>query len=220
MMLERIKRNYLLDLAVVVLLMGMMASIYIATGYAIGDILTLQARSQINAWQRQTASFPRVGEIGKALNSLNSGARWLPGDPVLIEGIGYLYGLRANIARNLPELEHAMLDEVLVAYRSAVARRPMSAYAWANIALVLHRKNADLPEIWIAVDRALLYGQREAGVQIRLAEVVFRRWEEAGDSRRAAFREILSTSRGRVAGDLRKIVEVAGQPEELAYLPG
>lgn len=220
MMLERIKRNYLLDLAVVALLMGMLASAYIATGYAIGDILTLQARSQINAWQRQTASFPRVGEIGKALNSLNSGARWLPGDPVLMEGIGYLYGLRANMARNLPELEHAMLDEVLFAYRNAVARRPMSAYAWANIALVLHRKNADLPEIWIAVDRALLYGQREAGVQIRLAEVVFRRWEEAGDYRRAAFREILSTSRGRVAGDLRKIIEAAGQPEELAYLPG
>lgn len=220
MMLERIKRKYLFALAVIVLFPGMLASAYIAMEYALGDVLTLQGRSQITVWQRDTARQPGIAEIGKALNSLNSGARWLPGDPAVLEGTGYLYGLRANMARSLPELEHAMLDEVLVAYRAAVVRRPMSAYAWANIALVLHRKNADLPEIWMAVDRALLYGQREAGVQIRLAEVVFRRWEEAGDSRRASFREILSTSRGRVATNLRKIIEAAGHSEELIYLPG
>ncbi|WP_298393404.1 hypothetical protein [uncultured Azonexus sp.] len=191
-------------------------SAYTALRHASGDLASLKARSQIERWQRDARRQPQIREIGQARNALVKAIERTPGDPGLHENLAYLYGLRASMASRLPELERAMLDEVLAHYRLASVRRPMAPYAWANIALVLHKKGEDPAAMWGALDRALVYGRREGGVQIRIAGIILARWNEAGIERQAELRNMLLNSRGRAAKELRQLLDSAGRQDLLA----
>lgn len=206
--------SFFLVLLVLLVLCGSISS-YIALKHAFGDLVSLKARSQIERWQRDTRRPPQIREIGQARNALVKAIERVPGDPGLHENLAYLYGLRAAMASRLPELEHAMLDEVLAYYRQANTRRPMAPYAWANIALALHKKDEDPAAMWGALDRALIYGRREGGVQIRVASIVLARWDEAGVERQTDLRNILLNSRGRAAKQLRQMLDSAGRRELL-----
>lgn len=207
--------RFFMVLLVLLVVCGSISS-YVALKHAFGDLISLKARSQIERWQRDARRPPQIGEIGQARNALVRAVERVPGDPGLHENLAYLYGLRAAMASRLPELEHAMLDEVLVHYRQANVRRPMAPYAWANIALALHKKDEDPAAMWAALDRALTYGRREGGVQIRVASIVLARWDEAGSERQTALRDILLNSRGLAARQLRQMIEAAGRQELLA----
>jgi len=190
-------------------------SAYTALKHASGDLASLKARSQIERWQRDARRQPQIREIGQARNALVKAIERTPGDPGLHENLAYLYGLRALMASRLPELEQAMLDEVLAHYRLASVRRPMAQYAWANIALALHRKDEDPAAMWAALDRALAYGRREGGVQIRIAGIILARWDVAGFERQAELRNILLNSRGQAARQLRQMINEAGRQDLL-----
>jgi hypothetical protein len=69
--------------------------------------------------------------------------------------------------------------------------------------------------MWAALDRALAYGRREGGVQIRLAGILLARWDEAGVERQTELRNILLNSRGRAARQLRQMVVAAGRQDLL-----
>lgn len=206
--------SFFLVLLVLLVLCGSISS-YTALKHAFGDLISLKARSQIERWQRDTRRPPQIREIGQARNALVKAIERVPGDPGLYENLAYLYGLRAAMAIRLPELEHAMLDEVLAYYRQANIRRPMAPYAWANIALALHKKDEDPVAMWGALDRALTYGRREGGVQIRVASIVLARWDEAGVERQTDLRNILLNSRGHAAKQLRQMLDSAGRRELL-----
>jgi len=207
-------RTLFLSLVAVLLVFGSISA-YNAIRYAAGDVTAFKARTQIDRWQRDARQKPQIGDIGQARNALVKAIKLTPGDPALYENLAYLYGLRAVMAARLPELEHAMLDEVLTHYRLATARRPMAPYAWVNTAQALHRKNEDSPAMWAAVDRALLYGRREGGVQIRLAGILLARWDDAGVERQEELRNILLSSRGRAARQLRQMAVAAGREDLL-----
>ena len=206
--------SFFLVLLVLLVLCGSISS-YTALKHAFGDLISLKVRSQIERWQRDTRRPPQIREIGQARNALVKAIERVPGDPGLHENLAYLYGLRAAMASRLPELEHAMLDEVLAYYRQANTRRPMAPYAWANIALALHKKDENPAAMWGALDRALIYGRREGGVQIRVASIVLARWDEAGVERQTDLRNILLNSRGRAAKQLRQMLDSAGRRELL-----
>jgi tetratricopeptide (TPR) repeat protein len=208
------RRTIFLSLVAVLLVLGSISA-YTAVRYAAGDMAALKVRTQIDRWQRDVRQKPQIGEIGQARNALIKAVERTPDDPALHESLAYLYGLRAAMAASLPALEHAMLDEVLTHYRSATTRRPMAPYAWVNIAQALHRKNEDPAAMWAALDRALAYGRREGGVQIRLAGILLARWDEAGVERQTELRNILLNSRGRAARQLRQMVVAAGRQDLL-----
>lgn len=207
-------RTLLLSLVAVLLVFGSISA-YKAVRYVAGDMVALKARTQIERWQRDSRQKPQIGDIGQARNTLIKAVERTPNDPALHESLAYLYGLRAAMAANLPELEDAMLDEVLTHYRLATVRRPMAPYAWVNIAQALHRKNEDPVAMWAALDRALAYGRREGGVQIRLAGILLARWDEAGAERQTELRNILLNSRGRGAKLLHQMVIAAGRQDLL-----
>lgn len=203
-------------LLLVAILCGMAASLYVAALAGLSDVKGMRARWQIGQWQVNDRLKPKAAEIGRARNELLAALEWQPGDPQMLEHLGYLYGIRANFARNLPELEGPMLEEAVAYYRAASVLRPMSPYPWANIAYGLHRLNVEPQAMWQAFDRAIRYGQREGNVQIRLVQIGLARWDEAGEARRTRLQEIINDARGRARKDILRQLEAEGRSELLA----
>ena len=167
------------------LLAGSAGALYFATTAALADVTLLQARWQITQWQKTPQLGPTAIEWGQARNALVAAQRWTPGEGQIYENLGYLYALRAISSRGIPELEQAMLAETIGNYRAAVTRRPMSPYAWANLALALYLKGSEPALMWQAYDRAYLYGQKERSVLQTLGEIGFKHWDTAGEVRQS-----------------------------------
>lgn len=167
-----------------------LASMYVGISAAIGDARAMAARWQIMQWQKGKAP-PKAVQLGMAKKELQAALAWVPEDPQINESIAYLFRVRANAARGIPELEQGMWREAAEHYRAALGQRPMSPYAWANLAFSLHRLGNDETAMWQAYDRAFRYGQREKGVQLILAALAFERWDEAGGERRDALSELV-----------------------------
>lgn len=196
-------------LAVVAAFAGV--SVVTALNYALSDTAVLKARAQIGKWQKSTPSQLSAWEVGGVRNALRNGQRHRPNDPNLYEYNGFLYGLQAMAAADLPELQYGMLDEAAANYRLAIQNRPMAPYAWSNLALSLHRREGDQGEMWQAVDRAMKYGAYEGGVRLQLATVILERWEQAGDARQAWMRQIANEAGGASARRLRALIVASGQ---------
>jgi len=198
-----------------VLLAGAGASLYFGLTAALSDAMTMQARWQIAQWQSNPLEQPKAPDLGRIRNDLMSALRWTPADPQIYENLGYLYGVRANSLHALPELEQAMLENSIAYYKTAIALRPMSAHAWANLALALHLKTGQQEAMWSAYDRAFQYGNREAGVQYILAEVGFSCWEEAGTARQLQLLHLIDTAYPHTKYTLLKIAQKYGKEDLL-----
>lgn len=190
-----------------VLALVTVASLLIGLRHFVADMLTLQARYEIGQWQRHSGRQPTIQDIVRIRGQLVSGLAWLPDNPAMLESIGYLYGIQSARAERVPELRNLMLKEVILNFQQALKNRPMSCYAWANIALAKHQQNVDSDLMWRAFDRAMTYGSRERGVQIRLATVALDRWESAGLKRQVEVREMIANAKGGSADALRRLVK-------------
>ena len=190
-----------------VVLLASSASLFYALRAAWADTASMQARWQINLWQTGKAPLPKLPEWGAARNDLAAALAWTPNDPQLHENLGYLYGLRALNSRIIPELEQAMLADSVSYFRQAIVARPMSPYAWTNLALALHYKGGQDAAMWQAWERGWQYGNREAGVQRMLTEIGFARWKEAAPEQQARLLEMVNTARAHSKGDLLAIAK-------------
>lgn len=203
------------SLFLLVLATASAASLYVALTATLADTRSMAARWKIMQWQK-SKFLPKaavIGAVGKELQTALAGA---PGNPQLNESLGYVFRTRAAAVQGIPELEQGMWKEAAAYYRAALARRPMSPYGWANVALALHRTGADPSAIWEAYDRAFRYGQREKGVQLMLATLGFERWEEAGGERREALAVLVRTALPHARKDLLAIAARHGKQDLFA----
>ncbi|MGE5469179.1 MAG: hypothetical protein ACM3X0_00140 [Bacteroidota bacterium] len=199
-------------LLLAVLLAAAAASLYVGFKAASADAISLQARWQISQWQAAGAQArPGPAELGAVRNDLMAALDWTPGDPQLYENLGYVYGVRAARAEAIPELNQAFLADSIGYYRQATTLRPMSTYAWANLALGLHLQGDPPESIWPAYDRAYRYGNREAGVQRILAEIGFAHWAQAGAERQGQLIRMIDIAYPHAKGDLVRIAEHHGK---------
>lgn len=196
------------------------ASLFIAVHAFMADVLTIQARWQVQQWQRTPLVQPAPAELGKIRNALTAGLEWQPGDPQLLELRAYLYSVRAIRATRLPELKKLMLDEVVAHFQLALSRRPMSPYAWVSLAQALEMRDGPGPAMWSAYDRALEYGFREGGVQIRLVSIAFRHWDLAGEARQSKIQQIVNESRGGAKGEILRLLKIFGKESLRTDHPG
>jgi hypothetical protein len=168
------------------------------------DFQLMKPRAVVDSWRN--GAPPGMKLWGMTLAQLKQAREREPGDPQVAESLGYLLAYQAMRSHEIPELERALLDEAIIHFRDATRLRPMSPYAWGNLALALHEKNEGPEEMWAAFDRAMLYGQREIAVQKQLAEIAFAHWEEAGKTRQGQMREIVA----KVGEDYREaLLEIA-----------
>lgn len=199
----------------ILLCVGMAASLYFGGSAAVADALSLQSRWLINQWQASKQSPPTPSEWGRARNELVAAQKWVPDDPQVNEYLGYLYGLRASKALGIPELKQAMLNESISYYRLATVKRPMSPYAWANLSYALHSMGGQNDAMWEAFDRAYQYGNREGGVQRTLAEVGFSHWNEAGTQRQTQLTAMIDSALDYSRGNLIAIATKYGKKDLL-----
>ncbi|MCB4358676.1 hypothetical protein [Quatrionicoccus australiensis] len=154
------------------------------------DFLLMKPRAVVDSWRN--GAPPGMKLWGLTLQQLKQAQVRNPDDPQVEESLGYLYALQAMRSREIPELKQALFSESIGHFRRSTNLRPMSPYAWSNLALALHENDEASEEMWAAFDRAMLYGQREIAVQKQLAEIAFARWNEVGETRQAQMREIVS----------------------------
>jgi len=178
------------------ILLGILAAASLVTTWSAvragwHDFQFMKPRAVVDSWRSGTA--PSIKMWGKTLDELKALYKQNPDDPQVVESIGYLYALQAMRSSEIPELKQAMLDEAIVYFRASTKLRPMSPYAWSNLALALHEKDEANEEMWAAFDRAMRYGRREIAVQKQLAEIGFARWSEIGEVRQGQLREIYAT---------------------------
>ncbi len=150
----------------------------------------MKPRAVVDSWRN--GAPPGMKLWGLTLEQLKQAQVRNPDDPQVEESLGYLYALQAMRSRDIPELKQALLAESIGHFRSATRLRPMSPYAWSNLALALHENDEAPEEMWGAFDRAMLYGQREIAVQKQLAEIAFARWGAVGETRQAQMRQIVA----------------------------
>ncbi len=155
------------------------------------DFQFMKPRAVIDSWR--TGAPPNMKMWGKTLEELKQLQASNPQDPQIAESLGYIYALQAMRSREIPELKQTLLAEAIPHFRAATRLRPMSPYAWSNLALALHEMDTPTDEMWAAFDRAMLYGQREIAVQKQLAELAFARWDSVGEVRQAQMKQIAAT---------------------------
>lgn len=178
------------------LLLGSLGVVSLVTAWSavrVGwyDFQFMKPRAVVDSWRQGTP--PNIKMWGKTLGELKALHAQNPDDPQVVEGLGYIYALQAMRSREIPELKQLMLDEAIVYFRTSTKLRPMSPYAWSNLALALQEKGEANAEMWAAFDRAMRYGGREIAVQKQLAEIGFARWAEIGELRQSQLRKIYVT---------------------------
>lgn len=191
-----------------ILLLLSLLSCWHAVRVFVADLQTMHARWQVAQWQKKPNLFPDPKAIGQVRNQLTAGLAWLPGEPHLLEGRAYLYAVRAARASRLPDLHRMLIDETITDMRKALARRPMSPYAWVSLAMALEMRDGPTALMWSAFDRAMAYGQRENGVQVRLLPIALRHWDELSDVRQASVKIMLQESRGASRAQLRQQLKI------------
>lgn len=155
------------------------------------DFQLMKPRAVVDSWRLGTP--PSIKMWGKTLGELKALHAQNSEDPQVVESLGYIYALQATRSREIPELKQALFDEAIAYFRASTKLRPMSPYAWSNLALALHENGEASDEMWAAFDRAIRYGRREIAVQKKLAEIGFAHWSDISETRRNQLREIYST---------------------------
>ncbi|MDH3325364.1 MAG: tetratricopeptide repeat protein [Gammaproteobacteria bacterium] len=149
--------------------------IYIAANHGIADVKVYNSRAIMDSW----ASGKRVVEKNdweSAHQSLLSALEYSPENPEYLALLGNLYEWRvANQPVNSPSVI-TDLNTALDFYRLALLKRPAFAFYWANIAVIKSMLAEVDKEFYLAVDRALVLGAWEPGVQLKIADATLGVW--------------------------------------------
>lgn len=176
-------------LVAVLVVVASVAALSVALPAAWSDIQTIKYRWLIDRWSSGTMSPPTPAQWGEARHALANGLRTQPNNPAILENLAWLYASRSqSLRQTLPQASQDFMRQAHSYYLAAVRQRPMSAVAWANVALSAHYLSAQPEELqlWPAFDKALDWGHREPTAQRPIAEIGFARWSTLTPQRQAA----------------------------------
>jgi len=178
------------------------------------DASALHVRSIVNEWRDGSGPVftPQLWQENHDV--LQSALQTNPGNPQLLDDLGFLYAARAQgLGTPTPGSQEQLLQEKLLtqaaaSYRAATTLRPTFPYSWAYLALVKHLQNQHDAEFWLAFDKALQYGTSEAGVQPTLAQLAFPLWAALGADRQRGIIHMVATAQ---ATSHKQLLEMAEQ---------
>lgn len=191
-------------------------SVWTALQYGLADVRQLAPRARLMQWQFTDARLVSWNDLSSVRHELAGVLATTPGDPVLHESLAGLYGRRAERLKALPKVSAEMLDAAIEHYRMAVVARPMSPYAWANLALALSYRKGVTPEMWDAFERAARYGSRERLVQRILAAIGFQYWDQASVRQRMLLVQVVRDALPANQADLLAIAKQYGRQDVVA----
>lgn len=184
--------------------MGLLAILLVALAHAsvgalrnaAADRVAQPARDRLVEWSGARPITPDAVAWKAAYEALRRARAISPHDPDLALDLGLLLRVRAQSSARVPAMAEALLAEALEAFRDAVRLRPVSPFAWANIAYAQHlrlRSGALVLAVQAravaeaerarALERALRYGPNEPAVRRIVQQIARTAGEDVGAAR-------------------------------------
>ena len=175
-------------------------SLWHGSSAAWADASALHARSIVDNWRdgNGAAFTPQLWQ--DTHDDLQAALRTTPGNPQLLDDLGFLYAARAqgfgtpDPGSQALQMQQQLLANAAVSYRAATDLRPTFPYSWAYLALVKHLQGQRDTEFWVAFDKAVQYGTNEAGVQPALGQIAFAQWSSLGPDRQRRIEHMVNTA--------------------------
>lgn len=181
----------------------------------------LADRIVVDASERQSALQERIARTGEPADAREVASladafllaqRFEPGNPDIPEQLGGLYALkvRDGSAGGVTGNQGA---NALEQFSSAVAMRPSSPYAWANLARIKYAQGQVDDVFYRALDNAMRLGPWEREVQFTVVDLGFALWDKAPTALRP---QILSVVQNGLTRDAAQILAIAQKRGRLA----
>ncbi len=145
--------------------------IYLAAAWGLADLFAKQANYDLQQWEKQG----RINqESWNSIHTMLAKARYLePYNPEILEYQGTAYYLLYRYAVKKTEI---VLKQALNYYLKAVQQKPVSAYTWANIAIIKFRLRQYDAQFIAALENAYVLGVSIPFVQHAIADVGLAAW--------------------------------------------
>lgn len=154
--------------------------IYLATRWGLADLLVKPASYQISLWE-QSGSTVQAAAWQTTLTQLQRAINLEPHNPDLLELISRAYYLHSNVDIGI-KLQLNSLQQALNYNLQAIRQRPVSAYTWANIALLKSQLKQYDAQFETALKSAIILGKWEPLVQHSVIEAGLAAWYQLPSS--------------------------------------
>jgi len=190
--------------------------IYVAASRGIADISAYEARVIMDNWAKGKKPVEK-NDWAAAHQSLLSALESSPENPDYLALLGNLYEWRvANAPLHSPDTV-ADYRIALDYYRQALKKRPAFAFYWANIAVVKAILAEVDDEYYLALERALVLGAWEPGVQLKITDATLRVWYLLDDN---GWKKMLANIEKKLKSNPQAVMEKAKQYQVLNKLCG
>jgi len=168
-----IHQNRSLDKLSQIMAMGLIGIglwlIYLAVSWGLADLFVKQANYDLQQWEKRGKI---TQESWKSIYTGLTKARLLDNNnPKILESYASAYYILYNSAE-----KRILIQEALNYYLKAVQQKPVSAYIWANIAIIKFRLRQYDAQFIVALENASVLGAWVPFVQHAIAEVGLAAW--------------------------------------------
>lgn len=203
-------------LALVLLAVFVLLSIWYGGRAAWSDAMSLRARHTVAQWRDGQGPKYTLKRWEQTRDDLVDALQTTPDNGQLYDDLGFLYASRAQ-GLGTPQdgsraavLRLGLLSQAIIDYRSACALRPTFPYTWAYLALAKQLRGERDEEFWVAFDKALQYGRNEPGVQQTIGRVAFALWPTLKPAYQSAVVNMLSSASKVSHRNLVELADSAG----------
>ncbi|NJO14294.1 MAG: hypothetical protein HC877_00650 [Thioploca sp.] len=155
--------------------------IYLAACWGLADLLTKPASYRLSLWEQQGLNTESAWE--NTLIQLKLAIDLEPENPDLLELISRAYYLHSNFDISI-KLQLTSLQQALNYNLQAIRQRPVSAYTWANIALLKSQLKQYDAQFETALKQAIIWGKWEPLIQHLVIEAGLDAWYQLSQSTR------------------------------------
>ena len=198
----------------------LVAASIIAARWGMANAVATDALSVKAAWQDrfvQSGQLPTGHERENVLAELNAARGLDPRNPELMEQAGILLAMPVAVAdaglvgKPSGAIKVQVQQEVINAFSAAVVARPVSAYAWANLAVSKYQAGQVDAFLYRALENAARLGPWEPDVQLVVTDLGFALWDEMPQALQLVVIQMATNAQQRYADKVFGIAERRGR---------
>ena len=161
--------------------------------------------------------MPTGHEQQNVYSELNAARGLDPRNPDLMEQAGVLWAMPLAVTEAEPVGASSGVtklqaqQEAINAFSAAVVARPVSAYAWVNLALSKYQAGQVDAVLYRALENAARLGPWEPDVQLAVTDLGFALWDEMPQALQPAVIQIVTNAQQRYADRVFGIAERRGR---------
>ena len=184
---------------------------YLATSWGLADAFVKQAKFNMLQWQTKEMT---LADWQSTLRLLQIALDLAPHHPEYLELMGEVQYLHKYVNASIAKRNSAY-ENALIYFSKAVAQRPVSAYAWTNLALMKHQLGRYDLQFFQAINIATQLGPWEPQVQLNIVDVGLANWQNLPKRHQLAVLTMLEQGMLHQAKWVNKFVEKYQFQDEL-----